>query len=205
MNKKIIIGVIAVLAIFITGFTFNKLKSDDQSDVMINNEVNTKNYEHYKILVAYYSNSNTTARIAKILKDEIGANLYEIDTVKDYHESFTEISDRAKEERESGNLPTLKGTLPDISKYDVILIGGPVWSRTVSTPVMSFLSEMDFTDKTVSAFWTDIGKPGNYEKDFQNLLKNGNYKKGLEFTDANEIPLEKVKESITIWLDEILK
>ena len=186
---------------------------NNENDIQNNNE-NIKeqsdydkeiDYDNYKLMIIYYSNSGTTKRVAELLQKKINADIYEIEPLEEYPTSFTEISDRAKEERESGELPKLKSDLPDISQYDVVLIGGPVWSRTVSTPIMSYLEQTDFDGKTVSAFWTDIGKKGNYEDDLVNLIQNGNYRNGLELTDANEISDEEINDLFKDWLKQILK
>jgi hypothetical protein len=47
-------------------------------------------------------------------------------------------SDTAQQQLQSGNLPALVQPLPDCNNYDVILVGGPVWSGKPATPIMSF-------------------------------------------------------------------
>ena len=55
--------------------------------------------------------------------------------------------DEAQAERQENNYPALKGELPDISEYDLILIGGASWGYTLANPVLSFVRNMDFNGK----------------------------------------------------------
>ena len=79
-----------------------------------------------KTLIVYYSWSGTTKQVAQTLQKKTGCDIYEILPVVAYPTDDNATHYQAVEERESGNLPALKGTLPDLSGYDLILLGGPV-------------------------------------------------------------------------------
>jgi len=107
-----------------------------------------------KVLIPYYSLTRNTKGIAEKIQEKTGGDLYEIKTVKTYPSEYIALTEEAKRELQSDDLPALKKSLPDMSSYDLILIGSPVWWYTVSTPVMSFLRQVDFAGKKVSAFCT---------------------------------------------------
>lgn len=93
-----------------------------------------------KTLVAYYSWSGTTARLAKQIQQQIpGSDILEI-TVPEgtFSSDMNQTADIAKEQIAKKDFPKLTNALPQLSNYDVILIGGPVWSGTPSTPLVSF-------------------------------------------------------------------
>ena len=107
-----------------------------------------------KTLVAYYSQSGQTRRMAAMIAGKLGADMYEIVPVRKYDDDMWKAWDEAQAERAEGKYPELKGEMPDLSAYDTILIGGASWGYTLANPVTSFVRKMDFAEKRVSAFWT---------------------------------------------------
>lgn len=92
-----------------------------------------------KIIIIYYSQTGQSKRIAKLLGNKLHADLSEIRTVRTYDDDMWKADEEAKEELRTGQLPELAGTLPDISGYDTVIIGGPVWAQTISNPLLSYL------------------------------------------------------------------
>lgn len=155
------------------------------------------------VLIVYYSYSGVTEGIAQTLQEKTGGNLYEIEVVEPYPDNNQETSDRAAEERESGNLPALQGGLPVLDGYDVILVGGPVWTSTLATPVMSYLEQTDFSGKTVAPFWTDAGNPGNYAADFSTQAQNGEIMEGLGLSHVSSYEAAELEQELDNWLSGI--
>lgn len=153
-----------------------------------------------KILVVYYSLTETTEGIAQRLKKKTGGDLYEIKTVKTYPENIQAVSDEAKQERESGNLPELAGKLLDLSGYDLILIGGPVWTQTLATPLMSFLKHVDLSGKAVAPFWTDAGNPGDYAANFKSLAVGAQLREGLGLSKVPSYEEAALNQELDDWL-----
>lgn len=155
------------------------------------------------VLIVYYSYSGVTEGIAQTLQEKTGGDLYEIEVVEPYSDNNQETSDRAAEERESGNLPALQGELPVLDGYDVILVGGPVWTSTLATPVMSYLEQTDFSGKTVAPFWTDAGNPGNYAADFSTQAQNGEIMEGLGLSHVSSYEAAELEQELDNWLSSI--
>ena len=108
-----------------------------------------------KTLIIYYSNTGTTKYVAERLQKKTNADVYVIETVRTYPTKDPERTAEPKRELETGDLPALKKSPPDMSSYDLILVGGPVWWYTVSTPMMSFLRGANFAGKRVAPFNTN--------------------------------------------------
>lgn len=108
-------------------------------------------------LVIYYSYSGNTKRVSQRLADLLQADSYEIRTVKAYPDDPYKTADVSREERNSGNLPELRGNLPDITGYTTIYIGGPIWNSYTSAPLDRYLEITDFSGKTVVPFSTSMG------------------------------------------------
>ena len=86
--------------------------------------------------------------------------------------------------------PELKTKLNDISSYDVIYIGGPVWQGHYSRALIEVLETLDFTGKIVKSFTTHEGSGlGSVMEDIKKYCQNANIKLGLEIRGckANEV------------------
>ena len=114
-----------------------------------------------KILVAYFSASGVTAKAAKNLAKAANADLYEITPAKPY--TNDDLNWQNKKSRSSIEMadktfrPALAGTNADISKYDTILLGFPIWWYVAPTIVNTFLESYDFSGKTIILFATSGG------------------------------------------------
>ena len=91
-----------------------------------------------KVLVVYFSRTGeqynvgtidkgNTAIVAEMIAEKTGADLYEILPETDYPYTYSALTDVAKKEQNNNARPKIKGELPDVSKYDTIFIGAPVW------------------------------------------------------------------------------
>ena len=134
-----------------------------------------------KVLIVYYAASGKTKTVAEKLQAQTGGDVYRLETVRAYPADHKALTDEAKRELEENDLPALKGTLPDMAPYDLILVGGPVWWYSVSTPVMQFLALTDFAGKKVAAFCTHAGGVGHYFPHFKEQAHNAVVLEGLSF------------------------
>ncbi|MDE6605023.1 MAG: hypothetical protein K2K85_03255 [Clostridia bacterium] len=114
-----------------------------------------------KTLVAYFSKSNTTQRVAETIREYLDADIFEIERKEPYPSAYTPTTEVAKEEKESNSRPQLATYLPDevIAQYDTIILGFPIWWHTAPMAVLSFLNYYDLSGKTVYTFCTSGGSP----------------------------------------------
>ena len=110
-----------------------------------------------KILVAYYSRTGTTREIAYQIHSLVGGDLFEIQPLVPYPVDYEAVKKKATEEQEANYKPALESKVKDFGSYDTILVGSPVWWGTWPPPVSSFLSEYDFSGKTIVPFCTHLG------------------------------------------------
>ena len=111
-----------------------------------------------KKLVAYFSASGTTARVAKNLANAAGAELYEIKPAAPYTKADLNWMDKQSrssvEMRDNSSRPALANTDANIAKYDTIFIGFPIWWYIAPTIINSFLEAYDFSGKKIVLFAT---------------------------------------------------
>lgn len=121
-----------------------------------------------KTLVATYSWSGTTQRAANQLAQALSADQYKIEVPDGTFDPDMYKTDAiATKQIEDNDYPKLANNLPDLSQYDLILVGSPVWRGRPATPVHTFLSQIQDFQGTLATFYTDAGTAGDYEKVFQ--------------------------------------
>ena len=109
-----------------------------------------------KTLIAYYSHTGNTKNVAEKIQSITGGDLFEIKTTQNYPANYNDLVNQAQIEKKNNVMPKLTESI-DISAYDTIFIGSPVWWYTFSSPIRTFLSENDFTGKTIMPFCTHGG------------------------------------------------
>ena len=94
------------------------------------------------------------ARLADWIQQEVGGDLFSIQTSVPYPSDYDECMDRAAEEKAENARPKLMGSIDNFEKYDVIFLGFPNWWYSLPMPVLSFIEKYDFSGKTVIPFCT---------------------------------------------------
>ncbi len=146
MNKMMtLVG--CALSLFATGANAAENKT----------EGNTPAAAKPNILIAYYSWSGNTQKVAKEIQEKIGGDLFEIKTVEAYPEDYKTTVSQAKKEIAEGYRPKLAAEAGDLSKYDAVFIGSPNWWGTIAPAVSAFLDNTDLNGKTVIPFITHGG------------------------------------------------
>lgn len=107
-----------------------------------------------KVLVLYYSQSDNTKAVAQKISTALGADLEEIVPVEPYNGTYDETIQRCIREREEEILPKIQPVLADVSAYDVVFIGYPIWFGTCALPMITCLGEIDLSGKKVVPFCT---------------------------------------------------
>ena len=114
-----------------------------------------------KILVAYFSASGTTARVAEEIASAIGADLYEICPEIPYTAADLNWMDKKSrssvEMNDPSSRPAIAAPVQDMAQYDTVFIGFPVWWYVEPRIVDTFLGSYDFSGKTLIPFATSGG------------------------------------------------
>ncbi len=107
-----------------------------------------------KVLVLYYSQTGTTQTVAEELQKQLGADIERIEAAVPYDGDFQATIERSGKERESGELPEINPIKVNLSDYDVIFIGYPIWFGTYAMPIATLVKENEFAGKTIVPFCT---------------------------------------------------
>ena len=99
----------------------------------------------------------TTEYMANLIQQNVGGDVHMIQTVTPYPTDFDAVVDQNHAEMDAGTLPELVESDLDISQYDTVFIGYPIWATNAPQAIFSFLSEYDLSSKTVIPFCTHDG------------------------------------------------
>ncbi|MBQ9214983.1 MAG: NAD(P)H-dependent oxidoreductase [Bacteroidales bacterium] len=138
-----------------------------------------------KILVIYYSQSNTTKTVAQEIQKQLGCDIAEIECVEPYTGDFGAVIGRWQQEQKDGKTAEIKPLSKNVADYDVIFLGYPIWGGTYASPVATFLKNTDFQGKKVVPFCT-FGSGGlNTSTDaLKKNAKNANIVEGYGIRQA---------------------
>lgn len=139
-----------------------------------------------KTLVAYFSASGVTAKLADTLAEAIGADLYEIRPEEPYTNAdldWTNKKSRSSREMADKTFrPAIAGRVENMDQYDRIFVGFPIWWYVAPTIINTFLEQYDLTGKTVIPFATSgMSGMGNTNVELRDSCKGADLKKGKRF------------------------
>jgi len=153
-----------------------------------------------KILVAYFSHTGNTREIAVQIHQNAGGDIFEIRAIKTYPDDYEALKKVAKQELNSGDKPALK-TKINIRPYDIIIIGYPIWWGTYPAPVKTFLSENDFSGKTIVPFSTHLRSGlGISVRDIKKLCPDSTMLEGISIRGNDT---KTAQNRISQWLRKI--
>ena len=225
MNKKIIIGIVAVILIAIVGVggyfllgnnDMTKENENTSTNTSVVNEPteddnkqndgidNTTTPSNGKTLVVYYSASGSTKKVSNQISKNLNANLFEIEPVDAYTSAdldWTDNNSRVTKEHNDESLRDikLKNTKVDNwDSYDIVLIGYPIWWGIAAWPVDTFVKANNFNGKTVIPFCTSASSGLGQSGDLlKQEAKGGNWKEGHRFSSGAS------NSDIKTWTDSL--
>ena len=143
----------------------------------------------------------TTEYIARMIQQKAGGDLHRIETKEAYSTDFDEVVDQNHKEMQDGILPELKESNLDISAYDTVFIGYPVWATDAPQAVLSFLKEYDLSGKKVIPFCTHDGYgAGSSYRTIAQACPQASVLDGIAIEAKN---VSTAENSITDWLASI--
>lgn len=148
-----------------------------------------------RVLVAYFSASGTTARVAQKLSEAIHGDLHEIIPAQPYSQAglnWNNPQSRSSQEmKDKTYRPAIQNEVQNMDDYDVIFIGFPIWWYVAPTIINTFLEQYDLSEKTIIPFATSGGSGmGNTNQELAPSCVNAQLCQGRRFdsqVDANTL------------------
>ena len=138
------------------------------------------------ILIIYFSATGTTKAVAENLRSALSADIYEIIPEQPYTDADLNWNDRnsrtTHEQDDKSVRPAIAGELPDLTAYDTILIGYPIWWGEAPRIMDTLVESLDLTDKTLAVFFTSGGSGlGNSMRHLEQNADAGTWLEGKRF------------------------
>ena len=167
--------------------TSTQSDTESQTDNQTETQANIQNETHSHILVVYFSATGTTKGVAEKLQEALNADIYEIVPAQPYTAADLNYNDRKSrtsiEMDDPKARPAIAGELPDLSGYDTVFIGYPIWWGDVPRIVSNFVEQVDLNGKTLAVFFTSGGSGlGSSMKHLEQQSGAGTWLEGKRFS-----------------------
>ena len=217
MKKSIALIIIIIVIIIVGGFFImrsNKTKQVSTSNITESNipqnestdnkteeKIDNNKTEGKSVAVIYFSATGNTKQVADLIKEEINADIYEIIPKEKYTSEDLNYGDdttrATREQKDKNARPEIENSI-DVSNYDVIFLGYPIWWGDVPKIILSFMDNTNLDGKTVVPFCTS-GSSGISTS--ENTLKS--YNDNINWVKGNRFSGSASKENIKTWIDSL--
>lgn len=174
-------------------------QTDDEAESEPVNEAKSE-AEEMKILVAYFSATNTTEGVAEKIADSLSADIYKIvpeppytDDDLNYHDNSTRAT---VEQNDKTVRPAITGSVEDMEQYNIVFIGFPIWRGDSPRIISTFMESYDFSGKTIVPFCTSGSSGiGSSATDLEALTD------GATWLPGTRLDGDSTDEEIVDWVD----
>ena len=156
------------------------------------------------VLVAYFSATGNTERVANAIAEATGGDLFEITPADPYTDddlNWTDENSRVVQEYENPDArdtELVAYTPENWADYDVVFVGYPIWWYDAAWPVDGFVEANDFTGKTVVPFCTSSSsRLGESGQRLAQLAGTGDWMEGQRFRSSAS------QEDVTAWVESL--
>lgn len=193
--------------------------ADERGDAQTQNTQSQNAPSGRKILVAYFSRTGeqyevgviekgNTAVVAEIIAEKLGADLWEIVPKDDrYPTKYKELTDAAKKELNEKARPDYAGEAPDLSQYDTVFIGAPVWWGDWPMIMYTFFEKNaeGLSGKKLVPFSTHEGSGlSGFDKKLASACPNSETLEGLAIRGKDaQNKRDAVRKSVDKWLSKL--
>lgn len=157
-----------------------------------------------KTLVVYFSATGNTERVAEVIAETTGGELFQLEPVEPYTDedlNYNDENSRVSQEYADESLRDVElvaDTVDDWQDVDTVYIGYPVWWGIAAWPVNTFVEANDFTGKTVIPFCTSassgLGESGEL---LAEMAGTGDWQEGMRFRSSVS------EEDVTAWVESL--
>lgn len=227
MKKKKLIGLllVCVVVIVVGIMQFRSSNTQDKVSKPVKNQTENKINTNVKSLVVYFSvpetdNPNNMTRdednstvvvdgkvlgnteyLATLISEKTKSDLFRLEPKKAYPTNHQELLQRAQDEMENDERPELKENI-DLTNYEVIYIGYPIWGADLPPVIQTFLENNDFSNKTIIPFCSHGGSglSGTPETIKEKLKDSKVITNGFEIYRSD---IEEASNELDVWLKEL--
>lgn len=172
--------------------------SEGQTDESENPEnADIQEEQGKKVLVVYFSATNTTEGVAQHIANGLNADTYEIVPEEPYTDADLNYNDNNSrttiEMNDPAARPAISGSVENMEQYDIVFIGYPIWWGEAPRIVSTFVENYDFSGKTIVPFCTSGGSGmGSSATNLEQLTDGADWLSGkrLNGSDSQDTVME---------------
>lgn len=157
-----------------------------------------------KKLIVYFSYTGNTKIIANKIKEKLDCDILEIKTIIPYSKDYETVVNDEQNSESSNHLPEIEDINIDLSKYDEIILGTPVWWYRPVPAIRTFLTQNDLLGKTIKPFATNAGWLGRTFNEITILCPDSNVDKGMNIVfESYSDKLVTEEQDIEKWINTL--
>lgn len=167
-----------------------------------------KDYKNKKSIIIYFSRADenysvgyidkgNTEVVAEYIKELTGADMFKVEPANPYSKDYQTCIEEAKERQSNHNAPIINN-IPDISEYEIIYLGNPVYWGDMPEEMVTALKDIDFTGKTIRPFTTHEGSGlGNIPNQIKRVCNGAEVVDGLAIRGSS---VSNAKNRVEDWI-----
>jgi len=158
-----------------------------------------------KTAVIYYSYNGTSAHVAEIIKAELNADIFRIETLDSKKRKGFSLILWGGGQVVRGKKPPLKPLSVNINAYDLVILGTPVWAGSPAPAIVSFLSMNSIAGKKIALFCCHGGGMGEALNKLKALLGGNTLIGEIDFKNVAKTDRAELKQKISEWVKATTK
>lgn len=182
----------------------------DGNDTNSQNTPTRKLTKDAKSIIIYFSRSGSTELLASKVAEQTDSDILEIVVKDSYSGNYQKTLSRANSERENEDYPELNMAVPDLSQYQTVYLGYPIWAMTLSHPMTSFVTTYGsrLSGKKIALFMSEGGYgQGDSVSRIEDILaaegsKDNTFTRAL-VVDGNKV--DKSDSNVKHWVEQVKK
>lgn len=176
--------------------------TDGQTEEMESTNVSNVEATEVKVLVAYFSATGTTKRVAERIADGLNADLYEIVPQQPYTDAdlnYRDNNSRSTIEMNNPDArPEISGSVENMDQYDIVFLGYPIWWYDAPRIMSTFVESYDFSGKTIVPFCTSGGSSiGSSASNLEKLTS------GVIWLAGNRLSGSDSQDTVMEWVNSL--
>ena len=222
MTMLLLGGVVMSCGDSANAINYSETNINNNSNSSVNDKIvataTSKSLNNSKVLVVYSSfigeqysvgviEKGNTEIVADMIVEKLGTDRYKVEPKNDIYpkDSYKRLTEIASEELHNNARPDIKDITFDISKYDTIFVGAPVWWGDFPMIMYTFFDKANMNGKTIVPFSTHGGSGlSGFDSKLKRLYPNATVTKGLAITGTDaQNKKDNVKKSVDAFIDSL--
>lgn len=157
-----------------------------------------------KSIIVYYSYTGNTRIIAKRIKEKLNCDILELNPKIPYSTDYQSVVDQEQDNESNNKTVEIEKIDIDLSKYDKIILGSPVWWYSITPVVRTFLKENNLDGKVIVPFATNAGWIGTTFSDIKEICPNSKVENEMNIVfESYSDKLKTDEKEIDNWINKV--